>query len=106
MLSGDMCPVTSDEKIAAAKLPFQSLVGGVIYVVKTRPGVSFAITDVGRFMSCWGARHFKAAFRILTFLYSTRDRCIRIKPDKNEFLLSAYSVANWCDPRESGYVHG
>ena len=104
MLSGDMCPVTSDEKIDAAKLPYQSLVGGLIYVVKTRPEVSFAISDVVRFMSCWGARHFKAALRILMFLYHTRDRCIHIKPDNNDFLLSAYSDANWCDPRESGDV--
>ena len=104
MLSGDMCPVTSDEKIDAAKLPYQSLVGGLIYVVKTRPEVSFAISDVARFMSCWGARHFKAALRILMFLYHTRDRCIHIKPDNNDFLLSAYSDANWCDPRESGDV--
>ena len=43
MLNGDMCPATSYEKIDAAKLPYQSLVGGLIYVAKTRPDVSFAI---------------------------------------------------------------
>ena len=48
-------------------MPFQSLVGGLIYVAKTRPDVSFAISDVARFMSCWGAMHFKAALRILMY---------------------------------------
>jgi len=104
MLNGDMCPATSDEKIDAAKLPYQSLVGGLIYVAKTRPDVSFAISDVARFMSCWGAKHFKAALRILMYLYHTRDKCIHIKPDKNDFLLSAFSDANWCDPRDGGDV--
>ena len=104
MLNGDMCPATSDEKIDAAKLPYQSLVGGLIYVAKTRPDVSFAISDVARFMSCWGAKHFKAALRILMYLFHTRDKCIHIKPDKNDFVLSAFSDANWCDPRGGGDV--
>ena len=55
-------------------------------------------------MSCWGAKHFKAALRILMYLYHTRDKCIHIKPDKNDFVLSAFSDANWCDPRDGGDV--
>jgi hypothetical protein len=40
----------------------------------------------------------------LRYLYATRDRVIHIKPDRDDLCLSAYSDANWCDPRESGDV--
>ena len=104
MLASAMCPATNEEKLAAAKLPYQSLVGGLIYACKTRPEVAFAISDVARFMNCWGVDHFKAALRILRYLYATRDKCIHIKPNGNDLVVSAYSDANWCDPRESGDV--
>ena len=52
----------------------------------------------------WGVDHLKAALRILRYLYATRDKCIHIKPNGNDLVVSAYSDANWCDPRESGDV--
>ena len=58
-LTTDMCPKNDDEKLAAAKLPFQALVGGLIYVTKTRPDVAYQISDVARFMSNWGVEHLK-----------------------------------------------
>jgi flagellar biosynthesis/type III secretory pathway chaperone len=99
MLTPDMCPVTNEDKIKAAKLPYQALLGCLIYVAKTRPDVCYAISDAARFMSCWGVEHFKAALRILRFLYATRDKCIHITPDNNDFFLYAFVDANWCDPR-------
>ena len=102
LLSSAMCPATNDEKLAAAKLPFQSLVGGLIYAAKTRPDVAFAISDVARFMNCWGVDHFKAALRILRYLYATRNRVIHIKPESDDLVVTAFSDANWCDPRETG----
>ena len=89
-----MCPATNDEKLAAAKLPFQSLVGGLIYAAKTRPDVAFAISDVARFMNCWGVDHFKAALRILRYLYATRNRVIHIKPESDDLVVTAFSDAN------------
>ena len=43
MLNGDMCPATSDEKIDAAKLPYQSLVGGLIYNMLRKRDLMFLL---------------------------------------------------------------
>ena len=101
-LTTDMCPKSDDEKLAAAKLPFQALVGGLIYVTKTRPDVAYQISDVARFMSEWGVEHFKAAMRILRYLYCTRDVCLCIMPDERDMIVSCYVDANWGDDRDSG----
>ena len=101
-LTTDMCPKNDDEKLAAAKLPFQALVGGLIYVTKTRPDVAYQISDVARFMSKWGVEHFKAALRILRYLYCTRDVCLSIMPDERDMIVSCYVDANWGDDRDSG----
>jgi hypothetical protein len=93
--------VSDDDKSNAAKLPYQALLGCLIYCAKTRPDVAYAISDAARFMGCWSAAHFKAALLILRYLYATRERCILIKPDKSMFELYAYSDANWSDPRET-----
>jgi len=100
-LTKDMLPKTASEKIAAAKLPFQSLVGCLIYCVKTRPDVAYQISDVARFMSNWGVQHFKMALRILMYLYTTRDQCLCILPEDGDMTLSCYCDANWGDDRET-----
>ena len=92
------------EKLDARKLPYQALLGSLIYAAKTRPDVAYAISDAARFMSEWGSGHFKAAVRILKYLYSTRHQCVHIKPNDHHFKLYAYSDANWCDPRETSEI--
>ena len=104
MLSADMLPKNNKEKLDARKLPYQALLGSLIYAAKTRPDVAYAISDAARFMSEWGSGHFKAAMRILRYLYSTRHQCIHIKPNDHLFKLIAYSDANWCDPRETSEI--
>jgi hypothetical protein len=93
------CPDDAD-KADAAKLPYQALLGCLIYCAKTRPDVVYAISDAARFMGCWGCEHFDAAMRILRYLYTTRERCLNIRSDV-VFDLYAYSDANWSDPRET-----
>ena len=100
-LTKSMLPQNPKEKLEAAKLPFQQLVGCLIYITKTRPDVAYAISDVARFMSHWGVEHFKAALRILRYLYSTRDRKILLSSSKDlPFEVSCYCDANYGDDRE------
>jgi hypothetical protein len=77
------------------------LVGSLIYVSKSRPDVAFAISDVARFMSKWGKAHWKAAMRILRYLYSTRDKCLNINCSPDNLVLKGYVDANWGDARET-----
>ena len=101
-LTKDMLSKTPEGKVEAAKLPFQQIVGCLIYVVKTRPDVAFAISDVARFMSNWGVEHFKAALRILRYLYTTREKKILLSSAKEKpFIVTAYCDANYGDDRET-----
>jgi hypothetical protein len=100
-LTAEMLPKTPEEKLAAAKLPFQQLVGCLIYITKTRPDVAYSISNVARYMSSWGKEHFKAALRILRYLYTTREKKILLSSSRDQpFVISAYCDANYGDDRE------
>ena len=107
-LSSEMCPQSPDDKKAAAKLPYQALVGSLIYATKTRFDVAYDVSNVARFMSNWGAEHLRAAMRVLKYLYSTREKSLMIRPptgDKktiDSLRLSVYCDANYGDDRDSG----
>ena len=102
-LSNDDLPCTDEEKEEAAKLPFQELVGALLYVTKTRPDVAYAVSDISRFMSKWGVSHFKAALRVLRYVYSTREQVLTMNADA-PMNLHVYVDANYGDERESEQV--
>ena len=103
-LTLDMLPQTESEREEAAKLPMQELVGGLIYINKTRPDIAYAISDVARFMSRWGVEHFKRALLILKYLYNTRDKKLLFSRTDTPFTISTYCDANYGDERDSGNV--
>jgi hypothetical protein len=103
LLTRDMCPKTEAEKAEAAKLPFPALMGSLIYATKTRPEISYSVSDAARFMSNWGVEHFRAAMRILKYLYSTRHQTLTITPTSSSLSLSVYCDANHGDSRDGGF---
>jgi hypothetical protein len=52
-------------------------------------------------MSKWSKAHFKAALRILIYLYQTRDRQLIIRPTPT-YNISVYCDANYGDERDGG----
>lgn len=101
-LGKEQLPQTLEEKRQAANLPFQELVGGLLYATKTRVDIQYPVSDVSRFMSEWGKAHWKAAVRILRYLYVTRDRALLITKSKSPTLqLTCYVDANYGDERQS-----
>lgn len=103
-LGPEHLPKTDEERRKAEELPYQALVGSLIYVSKTRPDVAYAISDVARFMSKWGVAHWKAALRILRYLYCTRDMCLTINCSRDNLVLTGYCDANWGDARETNEI--
>jgi hypothetical protein len=99
-LTLDMLPKTEKEREEAAKLPMQQLMGGLIYVNKTRPDVAYAISDVARFMGKWGVEHFKRALLILKYLWCTRTKRLKFPTSKGEPVMFCYVDANYGDSRE------
>jgi hypothetical protein len=101
-LSHRQLPKTLQEKRYAASLDYQALVGCLLYATKTRVDVQYAVSDVARFMCGWGKAHWKAALRILRYLYSTRDKALLItKSNSPSLTFTCYVDANYGDERES-----
>jgi hypothetical protein len=101
-LSKRDCPANETEAKMASSLPFPSLVGCLIYAVRTRPDVSFAVSDLAQYMSCWGEKHYKQAMHVLRYLYYTRHKTLHFRRGCGEGILRCYVDANYGDSRDAG----
>ena len=60
-LSKDDCPKSDHEKDFMIKIPYQSVVGSLMYaMIATRPAIAFAVGVVSRFLSNPGKKHWEA----------------------------------------------
>ena len=102
-LTNDMLPKTNQDKKDALNYDMPGLVGALIYVIRTRFDVSYAISDVSRFMGQWGKAHYDHGIRILEYLYQTKDKKIHMNAKllQGTLKLSLYVDANYGDDRES-----
>jgi Reverse transcriptase (RNA-dependent DNA polymerase) len=73
---------------------FQILVGKIIYLTVTRPDVSFAVSQISRFMHSPRTPHIDAINRILRYLKGTSGKGIWMKRN-NTNTLCGYSDADW-----------
>jgi hypothetical protein len=101
-LTRDQLPETESDRRAALKLPYQALVGSLIYAVMTRPDIAYAVSNVARFMSEWGVAHYNAAVRILRYLYFTKSYKLPIAPKTDNLVVSCFVDANYGDDRDGG----
>ncbi|KAG8488706.1 hypothetical protein CXB51_016682 [Gossypium anomalum] len=72
---------------------YRSIVGGLQYVVITRPEIAFSVNKVCQFMHRPLDSHFRAVKRILRYLQGTLDYGLQFSPSK--FLLEGFSDASW-----------
>ena len=76
-LSKDMSPVTATEKEEMEKVPCREAVGSLLWLSNgTRPDISYAVSQVAKYMSDPGMEHWKAVKRILRYLKGSMDRKI------------------------------
>ncbi|TFY55680.1 hypothetical protein EVJ58_g8092 [Rhodofomes roseus] len=67
------CPKTQDEKDRAARLPYRSLVGCLMYLaIGTRPDIALAVQQLSQFLDCYSLIHWDAAKRVVRYLKGTR----------------------------------
>ncbi len=73
-LSAAFCPQTDVEKGLMSKIPYESVVGSLMYLmVCTRPDLALALGKVSRYMSNPGKVHWEAVKWILRYLKGTLD---------------------------------
>ena len=71
-LSSEQCPKTDGEIEDMAKVPYASAVGCLMYaMVYTRPDLAHAVSQVSKFMSKPGRRHWEAVKWIFRYLKGT-----------------------------------
>lgn len=101
-LTNETLPKTNEQKREALKYDMPALVGALIYCIRTRFDVSYAISDVSRFMAQWGIPHYMHAIRILEYLYQTKDKKIILNKDllQDKLKLTLYVDANYGDDRD------
>jgi Reverse transcriptase (RNA-dependent DNA polymerase) len=73
---------------------FQRLVGKLIYLTVTRPDMSFAVSQISKFMHSPRTPHLDAVNRILRYLKGTPGKGIWMKRN-NTNVICGYSDADW-----------
>jgi histone deacetylase 1/2 len=86
-------------------LPRKSIVGGLQYLLHTRPDLSFSVNKVCQFLHAPRSTHWSAVKRILRYVSSTVSRGLHIRSSSSS-LLSVFSDADWAgssdDQRSTG----
>lgn len=108
-LSKEMSPKTLAEREEMAEVPYQVLVGGLLYISQgSRPDITFAVHTVSKFNQNPGRAHWMAVKRILRYLKGTIETKLTFSRDGNIDMLG-FCDADWAsniDDRKSctGYV--
>lgn len=108
-LSKQMCPATEIDRKKVENYPYQQLVGALLYLVQgSRPDISFAVSNVSRFNSCFGKGHWMAAKRILRYLKGTMKAKLKFSSECKSS-IHGFTDSDWAsdiDKRRScsGYV--
>lgn len=108
-LTNDMSPKTSEEREAMSHVPYQELVGGLLYISQgSRPDITYAVNTVGKFNNNPGQAHWIAVKRILRYLKATLAAKVTYSRKGNADMLG-FCDADWAscvDDRRSctGYV--
>lgn len=93
-LSKEMCPQTEEEKEEVKDLPYQNLVGSLMYLAtSTRPDIAHAVSVLSQYNTNYGKQHWIAGKRVLRYLKGTANYGLHFKK-ANEPLVG-YADADW-----------
>ncbi len=126
-LSKEMCPKTEAEARQMAKLPYRELIGCLMYLsVGTRPDISYAVSELSKYLVNPGKAHWTAALNVLRYLKGSKDTGITYRrggredssvdlraysdfqyngPSRSQVSLEAYSDADWGGDKDTRRSH-
>ena len=97
----DHSTLSDEEKSELAKLPYRSLVGGLIYLaIGTRADIAYAVQQLSQFLNCYSFVHWNAAIHVLRYLKGTRIFRLVLGGTNNVQLLG-FSDSNWANCPDS-----
>lgn len=109
-LSQEHSPKTNDEKLDMIDVPYQALIGTLMYLmVGTRPDIAYAVGVLSQFMHNPGRAHWEAAKRVLRYLRGTKSMKITYMRSSGGAEVKGYSDSDWAGDittrkSTSGYV--
>jgi hypothetical protein len=109
-LTKEMSPSSEEDNETMKNIPYKSILGQLLYIaITTRPDISTAVNQVGRYSQNPGMEHWKAILQILKYLQGTKHLLLTLGGKANAITLRAYSDADWAgdlDERKSrtGFV--
>ncbi|KAI3673323.1 hypothetical protein L6452_39440 [Arctium lappa] len=75
---------------------YQKLIGRLIYLLATRPDISFAVHCLSQFMHSPRQSHLKLALRVLRYLKGSPGKGINFSAcSLSDFKLTAFVDADW-----------
>lgn len=103
-LSIEDAPKTNEEINEMKNVPYQSLIGALIYlVVLTRPDIAYTISVLSQFNVNPGRMHWAAAKRVLRYLRTTSDHGLTFK--KTQDNLTRFVDADWAGDIDGRLSH-
>jgi len=70
---------------------FKSIIGSVMFCVRTRPEIKFIISHLASFFDCWNDEIYNAAVDVVNYLYFTKDFILEISPKSLQLTVFADS---------------
>lgn len=93
-LTKELCPQTDEELEEVKDLPYQNLIGSLMYLaVSTRPDIAHAVSVLSQFNACYGKQHWAAAKRVLRYLKGTQNWGLYFS--KTAKGLEGFADADW-----------
>jgi histone deacetylase 1/2 len=102
-LSKQMCPENEKQRQLMKGRPYRALVGGLLYLILTRPDIAVAVNELCRHLHDPGPTMWTAAKRVLRYLkgtshYKIRFDSRRLRPGND---LLAYVDASYADDKDT-----
>ena len=81
---------------ASNYIKYRNLIGALLYISSsTRPDICYSVNYLSRFQNSYDQSHYKYAFRILKYLYYTKELKLTYEKNLNADILNCFVDADW-----------
>ena len=101
--------ITQEETLFMRDKNYRALVGSLLYLLFTRPDITFAVNQLTRHLSDPRPHHWTAAIRVLKYLQGTKSFALVFTKTSEPIPITGYSDADWAGDTKTrrsttGYV--
>lgn len=80
---------------------YQTLLGMIMWVKKTRPDIAYALQELSKYSSCNGPEHMKALRHLIKYLKGSRNRGMKIRASGSEYMIRVYVDASYATDEDN-----